>query len=157
MSDAAFDTATYYDCVDSEEYSHETPEDAIEAYLDGFMTPNCDAEKTIRETLAGSEHLTVKAYNRDEAQPKWADAVARQLVERANDAWTEEYGDPDGDGFGAQATRYLGEEFAKALRWVIAREQVWACTKCDERRYTVDEVLALMRTHSPGWFRASTT
>jgi hypothetical protein len=154
MDDAAFDTATYYDCVDSEEYSHETPEDAVEAYLDGFMTPNCDAEKTIRETLAGvgSEHLTVKAYNRSEVPPKWVDAVACQLVACANDAWREEYGDPDGDGFDAQATKYLGEEFARALQWVIAQEQVWACSKCGERRYTVEEVLALMRTHNPGWF-----
>lgn len=143
-----YENATYYDCFDSEDYTHETPDEAIEYLLDAEMTPNCDAEKVIRDQ--GS--IEVKAYNRDKVTPGWIDRLACRLAELAEEEWSDEYGSPDGDGFKEGAIGHLVERFSDTLTEVIPQQQVWRCSECDSYTYSVEEVLALMRDHRPDWF-----
>jgi len=143
-----YETADYYDCCDDEEYTHQTPEEAIEGYLDGFLHPKEEPTGTIVKLCP----ITVTAYAREAVMPDWITRLAEDLVERADEEWICEYGNPDSEGLDPEAKEYLKEEFKRALNVVIAQCTVWSCFKCGSKEYTEEEVLKMMKEHNPHWF-----
>jgi len=146
-----YETATYYDAEDAEAYVHETPESAIEAYLDMYMTPGCDAAKVIAEC----GQITVLAHRRRDVTDGWVRNQARALTESLIEAWGEEFGNTDGSTFDeftdAQVTK-AEEDLVPWIRETIGHAVVWQCEKVAERTYSADEVLAMMRVSRPEWF-----
>lgn len=144
-----FDTADYYECSENiESLSHDSPEEALETYLDGYMEPDCDAEAVIRKNCP----VTCTAFTRTSVPPgqarKWAEAFADLL----NEWWPEEeYGDPDADADGPGDKRFI-EDVTPVIQAAIDRTHVWQCQKVGTRTYSADEVLTMMRAEVPDWF-----
>ena len=144
----AFDNAKFYDCRDPETLTYESPEEAVERFLDYWLNPGCDVEAVIREKCTP---LTVDAYNPKEISDDQREAWVLGIEAYLEEQFGEEFGDPDGAPYLDHA-----KDHRLALRaWVyevIAGEHVWACEKVAERTYTADEVVAMMREERPDWF-----
>ena len=141
-------SAVYFDCTGSEEYTHETVEECLADYLDGWIEPGRAVEAIIREHTP----IEVTGYVRDEVPPTWCHAKALCLAEQAGEWWADEYGDPNGSCFDAKAEEHLAEEIEKALAWVVAQHAVWSCSACGKRTYSAETVIAMMRERCPEWF-----
>lgn len=147
----AYETATYYDCADSETLSHEDPGEAIEEYLDNAMDPDCDVSAFI------SEHgpITMTAYVRQSVPDSWVQNVARSLAEGAAERYSEEYGNPagaPGEDIPYEAVTRAEAAIAATLWEMYAAGTVWACDRVAERVYEPAEVEQLMREYRPEWW-----
>lgn len=144
-----WDMADYYDCnCDRERLTLASPEEAIEQYLDGFMSPGCDVLKVI----AMNTPLEVTAFVRKTVDPKDAQLWAARIADQVNEWWLdEEYGDPDGDMDGPGDLEFQNAVTA-ALEAAMKRTEIWACETVGERLFSEEEVVALMRDHCPDWF-----
>lgn len=138
---------TFYDCRDSEQLSHESPEDAILEYIDTLAEPSKPVEDTIREL--GS--ITVTAYRRVKVGDDWIEMQARRLAERLGEEFSERFGDPDGDDCDEQIAESW-RDFVPAVRAAIGKARVWSCEPCGKHVYSVNEVLELARRMCPEWF-----
>lgn len=143
-----YDSADYYSCIDSEEYSHESPEEALEYFLDGQLDPGCDTEAVIR----ACGPVKVTGFKREAVEPDWTSRLSERLVDQVNEAWSDEYGNPDGPGLPHDAEAFLATRFKEALDLIIAEQTVWACDECGARTYSVEEIIELMKEHRPDWF-----
>ena len=147
-----FDSAEYYDCQESEVLSIESPEEAIEQQIDGWLSPTCDVEEEIRRLCP----ITVLAFSRRQVPASFAVSLAGQCFDRIAELFSEEYGDPDGgnDGFDKATTVAICAELLPVVRNALARATVWPCEKVAERSYDAEQVLSLMREHCPEWFES---
>jgi hypothetical protein len=93
--------------------------------------------------------VCVKAYARRKVSDAWFKRTAADLVERAEELFGEEYGDPDGDS-SCDITEAKGAMEA-VLRTAFADVTVWQCRVIGEVRLDADDVLALVRDHAPEW------
>lgn len=146
MSDTdAFDGCDYYDCADPEDLTWTEPAEAIESFIDGFLSPNMTTEE-IRAAVEKHCPLVVTGYKRrpvgDADRQSYVFALSEHLLE----AYDDEYGDPNGnvesideDDFGAVAVllRAAVDKFCDAA-------QVWACDKVAQREYTADEIMEII-------------
>lgn len=148
-----YDHADYYECSGrTEQLSWESPELAIERFLDDDMQPGCDVEAVIRR----NSPLTCTAYARKEVPRNMASSWARALVDQLNDYWTDqEFGDPDGEPDVLGGTE-LVEALTPIIQAAIDRTTVWACDAVGERTYEAEELIAMMREESPHWFEEKT-
>lgn len=145
-----FDDADYYDCGDPEEFSHDTPEEALTDYFDNVGDPTaaqCEAD------IRAHSPIEVKAFKRRVVGDDWLLAVAEQdLAEKFYEAWHAEFGDPDGS-ISDEDSKMFARAIAPILRLFIdARLEVWACEQVAMRSYTANECVAMMRKENPGWF-----
>lgn len=147
MADA-YDTATYYDCCDSEEYSAESPAAALADYYDGWADPTAD----IAAVLRGRPPLTVTAYVRAAVPARWAQRMAERLAEDVAEDYCEEYGPPD--GLEEVQVELLGLALQPALEDWLKEMPVWSCEKVGQRTYSAEEVERLLREERPEWFEA---
>jgi hypothetical protein len=145
-----WDTADYYECREGvEELTHETLEDALESYLDGCMEPECDAEAVIRAVGM----IEVTAYARKTVDPADAKRWAERLADEVNESWRdEEYGNPDDDQGGPGDDEFVREVTAVIQR-AFDRTDVWQCERVAKRKFSTEELLAIMRKECPEWFR----
>lgn len=143
----------FFDCRDSEVLSHETVEEAIEEYLDGFMTRDCDVAKLIAEHTP----LEVRGFDRKPLDHGFADQSAGWLLESALEQFEEEYGGGDYPLIEEtdQAAVAAKEQIAAALRILHASVSVWQCEENAKREYSTEEVEAMMRENNPDWFEVA--
>lgn len=144
----SYENADYYDCLASENFSQESPEEALGAYLDAWIVRgNHDVHALIREC----ESITVVGYRRDTVTEEWVRSVALHFCDELIDAWEEDYGDPEN---GAEFKRQdLAAKLGSVIRGAITGVQVWRCSPCGERTYSAEEVEAMMRKCCPHWFK----
>lgn len=140
-----FDDADYYDCRDSEEFTHDTPEGALTEYFDSAQ---CEAE--IRAYCP----IEVKAFKRCVVGDDWLNGIAKQdLAEKFGEAWYQDFGDPNDDGLDDEDVKAFARAIAPILRlFSDARLKVWACEQVALRSYSADECVAMMRKENPQWF-----
>ncbi len=149
-----FESATYYDCRNSESLQHESVEEAIEELLDLLATPVCDMRALIKEHAP----ITVTAYIREQVSDKFIERVASDLLEQASERFSEEFGDPDGyrDGLDdLKVTQEVGPLFVEAVKRLYAHGTVWQCRRAGKREYSAEEVEEMMYEQNPEWFDAS--
>lgn len=135
----------YYDCRDNERLTHDSHADAVLDVVEFHHDPARTTEAVIR----GMGDVCVKAYARRKVSDAWFKRTAADLVEQAEEAFDEEYGDPDGDSscdIGAKKG-----EIEAVLRSAFADVTVWQCRVIGEVRLDADDVLALVRDHAPEW------
>jgi hypothetical protein len=153
-------TDVYYTCDDTaEELEHETPEEAIISYLDGFFEYDHVTKRStppLSEVVAEVAPLTVWEFRRVKVSDEWVRRLARSATERlfefVDERFSDDFGDPNGDfdPFPDKATSDAA--FAKmvaaigqALRDHVDSYTVWRCEKAGERTYTAADVTAIMR------------
>lgn len=148
----SYDDADYYDCGDPEEFSHETPEEALTAYFNTIGDPKATGAQ-VEADIRAHTPVEVKAFKRRTVDNSWLSAVAEMdLFEKFSEAWCSEFGDPDNDMIEEDA-KIFAQTIAPILRlFVEARLDVWACEQVAVRIYTADECVAMMREENPGWF-----
>lgn len=144
----SYDDAEYYDCRDSEEYTCDSPGEAIAEWLECFIEPGCDVVKLI----AARAPIKVSAYKRDTLPENWYASQASSAVESVLESFHDEFGNPNDDDFPASRIKNAEEQTEAVLRMLLQDAVVWSCEKCGERTYSVAEVEALMRDWRPDWF-----
>lgn len=149
-----YELADYYACEDSDQLEHDTEEEAIERYLDSYMSPTCDVAAIIAEHCP----LTVQAWTRKVIPPSVAGYLADRLADELNEWWSDEdYRDPDGDRRDGPGDKKFIHDITPLLSSALERVQVWTCDRTGTKTYELDEVLAMMRSACPGWFEESPT
>ncbi len=147
-----FPEGKFYECSDPEVLNHETPEEALEAYLDADLNP----QMTVAEVVAciRERPITVTAYNPMEIGDKQIEIWADRLLESLGEHFSEEHGNPDDgpcDAFPDDAEQVMRE----AVRTIVRRAHVWGCESVGEVTLSPDEIEAVMREHRPDWFRSA--
>lgn len=140
MSTSDFDTADFYDCSDDEELSHTTPEEAIEAYLDGWE------EEFTLEFIRNHAPIKVRALRRWRVQDMDIEHVADHAIEYAREHFGEHFGDPNGgwDGMTLAAAQDALPLFRSAVRRLYSHAQVWTCSEVASREYSVEEIAEML-------------
>lgn len=146
-----FPVGDFYDCRGSERLTHESPEDAIEEWIDLWLSPGCDTSAMIRE------HSPVKlsVFRRMSQDETWIERRARNALACLAEEFSEEYGDPDGyldDGLGLEAQKECLPAVVQAFRAFLAHGTSWGCEVVATVVLDAAEVEAMMREHNPGWW-----
>lgn len=155
LSPPTIDDAMFWDCSDPEQLTHDNIEDAVEYYIDGFLSPGCDVEKVLREDLGG---LTVNGYTRAEVTDKFLDSQAEHLAEVFwEQIHEDEWGDPNGnhENITPEGRRLLKERLGQVLREVRPYIEPWACEVTTKVVMDEDELVAFCRELRPEWFEAA--
>lgn len=143
-----FENADYYDCTGSEVLEHVTILDALEAYLDDFLSPHCNTAAIILDHAP----YKVTAHQRKTVDDAWIRSTAEVLLEEASEAFDQEFGDPDGNsevpGPSEEATLAL----IQVLKAYYKGYRVWQCEESGSQVFTAHEVEVMMRQENPDWF-----
>ncbi len=144
-----FPVGEFYSCTDEEHLTCQCPEEALEQFLDGYLSPECDVAAVIREI----GEVTVKAYQPVVLSEESIGALALQLVERARDQWREKCGDPDGDvDLEPGPLAETEKQISAILTELFATQTPWSCEQCGEVTLTPEQVDGIMRDECPEWF-----
>ena len=138
----------YYDCSEPESLSHETVADAIESFLDGYASLDCDMVALIVEHAP----IEVEGYVREVVSETWKEWTVTCLLERLDERYSEGYGNPEDTEFDTDRDRITLREWLDAT---LARHPVWACEVVWKREYGAAEVETMMREHRPEWFEGT--
>lgn len=151
--EAKFDSADFYDCSDSaDELRHTSPEECVGEYMHGLI----DDKGEIVDEISKFAPLTVEAYRRDPVSPEWARRKASYLVDQLLEEIAE-----DEEGFRPatpiteENRQELIQGLAETIGQVMTVVENFNCSKVASKTYTADELIALMREHSPEWFEES--
>ena len=149
--EAAPDTSiTYWDCVeDAEELRHEALCEAVEQYIDDGVVvhPGDDFERSIRQHFPHG--LDVHGFRRRVVDLKWLEACAIRLVDRLEEDWIEEYGNPH-EGLDDEERDRLDVACLETLKKHLP--EPWQCVHIETVRLTADELIAALREWRPDWF-----
>jgi hypothetical protein len=144
---------TFWSCDDgAETLSCTELEEAVEEYVDGFLSPGCDTEAILREKVSP---LTIYGYTRVEVRDRDLDNLAEWLSERLAELVEEdEWGDPNGNYrvINDEGAAAFTARFAAVLREERARIVPWTCEVTTEVEIEGDELVAMVRDCCPYWF-----
>ena len=146
MSELQFPDGEFYSCTDPESLHCETPGEAVEEYLDGWATKDCDMAALIRE----HGDVTVTAYVPIVIEDKEIDTWADDLLETLGEKFID-YSDPD-DGPIDRFPEHAEATMREAVRKIVRDTHVWACKEVGKVDLSPEQVEALMRTENPDWF-----
>lgn len=136
-SEYEIEGAVYYDCwADAEELTHQHPDDAIEAFLDGLDAASLEALDAV--SLCGFKRMV----------PDWK-REAQWLVSDLLGRLDEEYGDPSGES--NKSTPGMLAAARVFIETFKAEYQPWACEPCGS---VMVDVKAWVREHRPDWLDA---
>lgn len=144
--------ADCYDCCDSERLSHESPEEAIEEWLDWRVGRDDD----VHEIILKRERVTVTAYKRDAITEREIDRTVDHVIDRLIEDFDEEHGDPEGDSgdvLSKSETVEIRPLFDTAVRAFYERTTVWNCSRVGEVTIDAAQIEAVMRESYPEYFR----
>jgi acyl carrier protein phosphodiesterase len=141
----------FYDCCDSEGLEHESPEEAVEEFLDAFMTPGCDVAAVIRKRAP----VRIVAFRKRALAEEWLKRVARRCLDDAGEQFAEEYGDPEdmvSDGLDLAAHSDALQGMVAALRGLFKHARAFQCEEVGRAYLAAPAIEAMMREHRPEWF-----
>lgn len=129
----------FWSLMDPERLTLESPEEAIEEWLESRYCPATEAE------IAAKCPLFAIGYSRMVIGD--AEGYAEDAVERLCESLDEEYGDPDGDHdiLSREVKKKLTEEITAAIKRAFEHAESWRCEPTERRRFDADEVIALKR------------
>lgn len=143
----------YYDCdEDREQLSHEDPIEALEGHVDTYLRPQMSAE-ALRDAILEIGDVTVHAFSRLVVPEREIELAADDIIERLEERWADEYGDPDGD-HKLDVSKEQRAQFEAAVRVAYGAAEVWRCEETSAITLEPDEVLEIMRAERPDWFEA---
>jgi hypothetical protein len=134
----------FYTCIDGgdEHLTHTDPAEAVEYYLDGFLSARFD----VRAAIAQACPLTLTAYKRDEVcVNELAGTMAARLSEEAAETWNDEHGGPDGQmSLDERAVKAFETAVRLLLASLYASGASWNCSPCGSVELSADDVAELM-------------
>lgn len=143
----------FWSCDDgAERLSHNDLGDAVEEYVDGFNSPNCDVEKILREEVSP---LVIYGYTRAEVTDRHLADFANDLADHLAESLDEdEFGDPfdDHQVLAEDDKKAIAERFCTVLREERARFVPWACEVTMRVVVEGDELVRMVREICPYWF-----
>lgn len=148
--------STFFDCNDSETLSHRTIEDAVEYYIDMFLTPKMTPEETEAEIRRVSP-ISVYCYARSEwtaVKRAWYTEVVKDYLFDLFDE-DEDFSHPEYTANERITPEDRSKILAKAGELVSAFSEVavpWGCNCIGTILLWEDEAVAMMRKENPGWF-----
>lgn len=143
-----FPDADFYDCRDAERLSHETPEEAIDEYLDCFAEHGSDIFSDIRKATP----LTVVAYRRVKPADQWIQRMARRILGDISECWDEEFGDPDGLRLSPVAKSWSFPAAVELVLAFIEQGMPRVYEPIGEVTLSAEQVEEMMRKSRPEWF-----
>lgn len=150
MSD--FDGHDYYDFDKGGELRHESVGELIADWAD----TNCSRvgePVSVTLDLVPPAGLFVAAWQRRKIEERYIIAAALAATDTACESIDEEFGDPEGSpSFYDHAHEQLAASIADALREALVDWTPWTCERVAERRFSRDEVEAILREECPEWF-----
>ena len=141
----------FYDCRDGEELRHESPEEALEEWIELWCTIGCDVSAVIRE----HSPVTLLVFRQDEVDDVDLTSWAQKAVDDAQQAFDDEYGDPEGgtdNGLDDGAAEEYRTAVRAALVKFVARGTVWRCTKIASVDLEAEQVETMLREYRPDWW-----
>lgn len=127
----------FWDCCDSEELYHSDKDEAIEAFLDGFMLPVMKPE----DWAAVPKTIEVSGYVRAKVDRNLDGIPLEHILELLD----EDYGNPDAE---TKPTKRMKEAEKEFLKVVLEEYFVWNCEKvCKEEVNTMEWILE----NNPEW------
>lgn len=134
----------YWDCDDSREnLVHDDLRDAVEHYVDGYLSPGCDVAAVVRANFP--DGLTVYGWERKEVSLSWLHHTADDLAEQFGFAFDEEFGGGDDRLIDKKIEAEIAAGIGQVLDAVRERLTPWQCEQVAETTLTVDEVLEVLR------------
>jgi len=145
-----YENAYYYDCRESEDLSHSSPEEAIEELIDQAY----EKDKPIEQTIADCCPIEMVGYVRKKIDLRHGEHYVDNMLESLEEEWGEEYGDFDGDvmPWKKEQRVTVTKEFYSLMEKHLKDAHIWQCDPCGKREYSEDEVLVMMREYCPEWF-----
>lgn len=139
MSTEATSKAVFWSLMDPERLTCESPEEALEEWLDSRYCPEAEAD------VAAKCPLFVTGYTRKKIEG--AETYAEEAVERLRELLYDEYGDPDGDHdiLSEEVEKKLTEEITAAIEKALASAVSWRCEPTERHRFDAEEVIAALR------------
>jgi len=134
-------------CNDPDYLTHTDPIEAIEDIVDSHLSPNCDVAKEIEE-MGG---VTVQGYDPITITDKDIDHASNRVFETLQDYFSEEFGNPDGDGDDLPRAGCL-VKINKLVRELFEFRHVWRCEIVYTVELSAEEVLTLMKHYRKDWF-----
>lgn|SRR5512146_401479 len=144
-----FPEGQFYSCTDPETLTCTEPEEALEEYLDSDLDPRMTVAEVVKSIRA--RPITVYAYKPMEPSEAQIKRWSERLVEALGEDFGEEYADPDGspcDCFPDDADAVM----LAAVKSIISRSRVWACSAVGKATLTPDQVEEVMREYRPDRF-----
>ena len=151
---ASLPMAKFYDCMDSERYTHKDPISALEFLFDDLHYPSAvtlRAEDVIRAHGA----VTLTAYDPTPIDDAWVERIAASLAEALVEAYGEEYGDPEEnpeDAFDSSRIAATEDFFRAAIRGGTHGLSPWRCETVGSVTLDHEDVITILREHVPEWF-----
>lgn len=152
---AAAGPEEFWTCDDgAESLSHTDLRDAVEEYVDGFLSPGCDTEAILREKVSP---LTIYGYARaevtDQRLADLANDLADNLQERLDDGY-DDWSDPNGNHqvITDDGKAKLAEHFCTVLREHRGLIVPWGCEVTKTVTVEGDELVRMVREICPDWF-----
>lgn len=140
-----FFTAKYYDCKESERLTHESAEEAIVDFFEGYVETGHKLRAIIEECcpfeVVAYEHLVID----DDMLLSCSEDALEAAVESLSNY--EDYWDPDGDGPGVtrEKLKAVAPKMLGILRELFEGISVWGCTVVARRNYNLEEIVAILR------------
>jgi len=141
----------FYDCGDGEQLSHESPEEAVEDWLEGWLEPDCDVSAAIREQAP----IELTVFRRNALEAGWVERQAEMALETLEESFSEEYGDPEAGLSDSQFERAKKEclpALTKAFQDFISQFEVWRCDPIAKVILDADQIEEMMRAYNPDWW-----
>lgn len=138
--------AEYWDCNQSERLSYDDPIEALEYYVDCYLSADCDVEAEILKMPAP----TLEAYARNVISEEEIRTAAQHAFENVCEGFSEEYGDPDGDADIDWKKHFPAFEAVVKAAYMDAK--VWRCDSVKTFEISNEDLLGLMMSARPDWF-----
>lgn len=150
MSD--FDGHDYYDFAEGGELRYESVGELIADWADANC-PRVGESVSVTLDLVPPKGLLVAAWQRRKIEERYITAAALAATDTACESIDEEFGDPEGSASCYDhAHEQLAASIADALREALVGWKPWTCARVAERRFSRDEVEAILREECPEWF-----
>jgi hypothetical protein len=141
MKNIAKKEPEFWDCQDSEVLDHTDKDDAIEYFLDGWLSGKMTKDEVLK---ALPETTEVKGYAKMKVnyRESWLSPL-EDVLERLD----EEYGDPSGGDYSKPTDRMKAAE-KEFLKVIVEEYEPWMCEEvCKEEINTLEWV----RENRPDW------
>ena len=144
MSELEFDNADYYGGEDEETLEYTSPEEYIERIIE-------DWGKNWIKAIPEASPIFVRAYKRREIDEHWIRHQAERFSRNINEAFQEDFGDPDGDANQPDSMKFISE-IADLVKRILSTGEVWQCDPIGSRKFSAEEVEKMMRENRPEEF-----
>lgn len=144
--DIVFPEGDFYDCdSDAETLTHESPEEALDYWVDSWSSLNCDTSAVIREHCPVTVYVSV----RGEVDSGFVSKMVTRTLDLVNESFAEDYGDPDDSQDDLESSPDIETKLRDVLSEYVATGNVWRCDPVGSVTLNAEQVEAILREYAP--------